>query len=349
MSDHADSEQNDRPLTDKTIGYTINTSEYQPDNHTAYAMLDTEARDYEQPGAVVEIDTEGVTDVDEERCFGIVRETVRCSDVTVLEEQLNRGMDGPEPASQTVLELEPIWSSGSVSTVPRGLPVEPADRAAIREAFSMPSDGIPIGVYTFPSGTPPEEAPAVRLDPSYVLGRQGAHLNVGGKSGWGKTSLGILSLKGITSREDDAETAIIAFNVKRDDLLWIDRQNDELTDTDRDLYERMGIEPEPFDDVRFLAPEAADRPNLPNSVRLDSTRPRSRSSGPTSLPTSDGCSSPAASSTTTWRTCCTTRNCTTPTPSTKSSGYSIRTTTVENSMGNTPTRPSSRRTGSSED
>lgn len=263
-------------MTD-TIGYTILSDGFESDNNTVHAILESEDEVLEQPGVVVEIDyqidEETATDggiTDERRCFGIVERAVRTSDTDLLEEELNHDADGPDPAVQKIVELQTVRSDGVQATVPRGATVKPARPETIQAAFDIPEDGIPIGKYTLPSGTTTIEPTVVRLDPSYILGPQAAHMQVGGQAGFGKTTLGIIAQKSIITHDEvGPETAIIAMNVKRDDLLWLDHPNPELSEDDRELYNLMDVPAEPFRDAIFYAPESADRPGQPNSIRLD--------------------------------------------------------------------------------
>lgn len=61
--------------------------------------------------------------------------------------------------------------------------------------------------------------------------------------------------------------AALCFNVKGPDLLFLDRQGT-LNDQDRHLYDRLGLEPRPFDRVRYFAPFKNDGVNL-NTLRTN--------------------------------------------------------------------------------
>src|SRR5205085_11499734 len=51
-----------------------------------------------------------------------------------------------------------------------------------------------------------------------------------------------------------ANTKAIVFNVKGEDLMWLDRPNARLTDHDRREYERLGLPVGPFGSVGLWAP-----------------------------------------------------------------------------------------------
>jgi hypothetical protein len=49
----------------------------------------------------------------------------------------------------------------------------------------------------------------------------------------------------------------VCFNVKGPDLCYLDQPADRLEDSDRALYDKMGVKPEPFQKVRYFAPYTA--------------------------------------------------------------------------------------------
>lgn len=123
--------------------------------------------------------------------------------------------------------------------------------------------GIPIGVYAA-GGL---EAP-VFLDADFLLGPEAAHLNITGVSGLAtKTSAVEFLLTSIfqTFPAHKGTIAAVCFNVKGPDLCFLD-QPGPLTETDRRLYERLGLRPEPFHAFTCYAPYKADGVNL-NTLR----------------------------------------------------------------------------------
>ena len=114
--------------------------------------------------------------------------------------------------------------------------------------------GIPVGIYR--AGT--MEAP-IYLDAEFLLGPEAAHLNISGVSGLAtKTSAVEWLLASIFTHfpEQKGSVAAVCFNVKGPDLLFLD-QPGELSDTDRAMYEKLGVEAKPFDKVRYFAPYTA--------------------------------------------------------------------------------------------
>lgn len=123
--------------------------------------------------------------------------------------------------------------------------------------------GIPIGVYRG-GGT---ESP-VYLDAEFLLGPEAAHLNITGVSGLAtKTSAVEWLLSSIFAHFPEAkgQVAALCFNVKGPDLCFLDKKA-ELADEDRAMYERLGVPPEPFRDVRYFAPYTATGASL-NTLR----------------------------------------------------------------------------------
>ncbi|MHA1834660.1 MAG: ATP-binding protein, partial [Candidatus Baldrarchaeia archaeon] len=127
---------------------------------------------------------------------------------------------------------------------------------------------IPAGVIYQSNGT----IVPVSIDSDYLLGPEGAHINVSGISGLAtKTSYLMFLLLSIYQKMGN-EVAFIIFNVKQADLLHIHEEGDDLTDEDYDLYELLGLECEPFDKVKYFLPRGAegepDSDNPPDDYEL---------------------------------------------------------------------------------
>jgi hypothetical protein len=113
---------------------------------------------------------------------------------------------------------------------------------------------VPAGLIEMSNGT---QAPCY-LDARYLLGPEGAHMNISGISGLAtKTSYVMFLLSATLQRYADAEnTAVILLNVKHDDLLHVHEPNDALTARDKEMWSVLGLEPKPFpkDRVHYLLP-----------------------------------------------------------------------------------------------
>jgi uncharacterized protein len=125
--------------------------------------------------------------------------------------------------------------------------------------------GIPVGLYRAGGLDAP-----VYLDADFLLGPEAAHLNITGVSGLAtKTSAVEFMLSSIfqTFPKHKGSIAAVCFNVKGPDLLFLD-QPTELGAEDLALYQRLGLKPEPFKEVRYFAPYKPDGVNL-NTLRTN--------------------------------------------------------------------------------
>jgi hypothetical protein len=126
---------------------------------------------------------------------------------------------------------------------------------------------IPAGLIEMSNGT---QAPCY-LDARYILGPEGAHMNVSGISGLAtKTSYVMFLIASTLQRYADADkTAVILLNVKHDDLLHIHEPNEMLTEEQKSLWKCLGLEPKPFpgERVHYLLPNGKHTANTgkPNS------------------------------------------------------------------------------------
>lgn len=114
-------------------------------------------------------------------------------------------------------------------------------------------------------GTPDEINLPVHLNSKFLLGPEGAHLNISGISGLAsKTSYAMFLMKAIQDQyllNADAEdsVAFVIFNVKGRDLMAIHKPNDfdgksDLRDKTLTDYADMGLTTEPFKKVRYFIP-----------------------------------------------------------------------------------------------
>ena len=99
----------------------------------------------------------------------------------------------------------------------------------------------------------------VELDSHFIIGPDGAHINVSGISGLAaKTSYSMFLLRAMQSKFRDIEgdrCAFVFFNVKGRDLMAIDEPNASLSNNDKDIYANtLGLSSEPFDCVKYFYP-----------------------------------------------------------------------------------------------
>lgn len=108
---------------------------------------------------------------------------------------------------------------------------------------------IPFGVFINTDGT----VVSVKVDERYVLGPEGAHVNISGMSGLGTKTSTFLFLLSSLFTHSRARVACIMFNIKSDDLLYINSNSGCLSPEDMRLYSVCGIAPRGFR-ARFFAP-----------------------------------------------------------------------------------------------
>lgn len=111
----------------------------------------------------------------------------------------------------------------------------------------------------------------VNLNSKFIIGPEGAHLNISGISGLAsKTSYAMFLLKAIQDsymkkdpqNEDEDSVAFVLFNVKGKDLLAIDQLNDFSDERNPEQarkdtfakYEKLGLATEPFKNVQYYYP-----------------------------------------------------------------------------------------------
>lgn len=103
----------------------------------------------------------------------------------------------------------------------------------------------------------------VFLDLDFLDGSRGAHVNISGVSGVAtKTTYALFLLYALFYSDVlgryGVNTKAIVFNVKGEDLMWLDAANSRLSTKDREDYERLGLPVGPFESVGLWAPVRRD-------------------------------------------------------------------------------------------
>lgn len=156
-------------------------------------------------------------------------------------------------------------SSGIYTPVLDGQLVSLADEEDIRQALGLSDvkNPIPCGYIEMY-----EENPItipVQFNSHFLIGPEGAHLNISGISGLAsKTSYAMFLMKAIQDKymrqsyyKSQDSVAFIVLNVKGRDLLALDEPNEYLTEVDKSIYsEKLGIIPLPFKNVKYFYPYA---------------------------------------------------------------------------------------------
>ena len=153
-------------------------------------------------------------------------------------------------AQVQVTRVDPeIW----VSPDPGEL-VERATADERNKALYVDEMGRPLPVGLGRDGEP------LYVDLDFFDGRKGGHMSISGISGVAtKTSFALFFLRMLTGRPDivgesGANMRVLVFNVKGEDLLWLDKPNALFDDEAQAKWSALGVEPTPFPSVGFWAP-----------------------------------------------------------------------------------------------
>jgi len=122
---------------------------------------------------------------------------------------------------------------------------------------------IPAGLIQMSNGTKAR----VFLDKRYVLGPEGAHVNIAGISGLAtKTSYAMFLIQSVLQTVGAKNIAVIIINVKQNDLLVIDKPRNNMKPEEHAMWEKIGLKPQPFENVRYLLPwgKKTQTTGLPN-------------------------------------------------------------------------------------
>ena len=150
--------------------------------------------------------------------------------------------------------------------VQEGRAVYLADENQIKAALGLDNidNPLPAGYIEMYEGVNKETIP-VNFNSHFLIGPEGAHLNISGISGLAsKTSYAMFLMKAIQDRamkDKDESVAFIIMNVKGTDLLSIDERNmrqDEL-DEIKPVYDLLGLDMKPFEQVKYFYPYSSDK------------------------------------------------------------------------------------------
>jgi uncharacterized protein len=141
-----------------------------------------------------------------------------------------------------------------------GFPVSLANEDDVKEALGLKDikNPMPCG-YIDMYEVPDNITIPVNFNSHFLIGPEGAHLNISGISGLAsKTSYAMFLLKAIQdqylAKKHKESVAFVFLNVKGRDLLAIDEPNEDLTAEDLAKYESLGINTGPFQHVKYFYP-----------------------------------------------------------------------------------------------
>lgn len=148
--------------------------------------------------------------------------------------------------------------------VQEGKKVHLADEEQIMEALGLKDvkNPLPAGYIDMYDGENKKTLP-VYFNSHFLIGPEGAHLNISGISGLAsKTSYAMFLMKAIQDYavKGNESVAFIMMNVKGTDLLKIDQKNERKKELDliKPVYDLLGMEMKPFEKVKYFYPYAKE-------------------------------------------------------------------------------------------
>lgn len=150
--------------------------------------------------------------------------------------------------------------------VQEGRHVYLADEPQIRAALGLDNveNALPAGYIDMYEGANKKTIP-VNFNSHFLIGPEGAHLNISGISGLAsKTSYAMFLMKAIQDKalkEQNESVAFIMMNVKGTDLLAIDQKNDRTDELKeiKPIYELLSMDMQPFQQVKYFYPYSKDK------------------------------------------------------------------------------------------
>lgn len=248
----------------KRIG-KVSISEKSPSTCNEFCFwLDSEAR-------IKPFDIIKAHHIDDSITFGMIKEISHISDSSghlsnYISSDFGDVDSDPETLrlGMTFAKADVIGNTKNIDMpVISGAPVEFASPEEIILALGLDKieNKIPAGFIEMSDGTPVP----IGYGEEFVLGPDGAHLNISGISGLAtKTSYAMFLLQAI--QQKCPEIAIIVINVKGRDLLQIDEENPDLSKDDRKKWENCDLKCKPFENVKYFYPfaESANHHSLTN-------------------------------------------------------------------------------------
>ena len=193
----------------------------------------------------------------EVRTYGVVTEVEAVYEGATYESDTHRiAAEGILPGSKvrsarvSVTRLDPeVWVSPDPGEVVERAAGEQRHKALYVDEMDRP---LPVGLGR--DGEP------VHIDLDFFDGRKGGHMSISGISGVAtKTSFALFFLRLLSGQpavlgEGASNMRILVFNVKGEDLLWLDKANRFFDGDAERSWQRLGLDPAPFPSVSFWAP-----------------------------------------------------------------------------------------------
>ena len=182
----------------------------------------------------------------------------RIARVAVMANVQNKNEGQDDRSNNNVIVRMPVGINASVAF---------ANSDEILLALGIPKmeDPVMAGIIEMTNGN----KIAIPMAMSYLAGPDAAHINASGISGNLKTSYLLFLLHSLYQKLiKNNEVAIIVFNTREDDLLYIDEVQGTVTARDKELYDLLQISPDPFSKVTYFLPRGID--GKPISVHIPS-------------------------------------------------------------------------------
>ena len=179
---------------------------------------------------------------------------------------------GVEPRTDrigtTVATADVLYNTDGVEMPVRdSCPVYWADADGVREALGLKNlkKRVPAGYLQMSNGA----EIAVDFESDFLVGPEGAHLNIAGISGLAtKTSYAMFLMSALQQKYTE-EVSFLIFNVKGRDLLSIDKPSTKLTEAVKRDWERCGLEALPFENVSYFLPYRDDESSNYTQSRIE--------------------------------------------------------------------------------
>ncbi len=239
-------------MADEQVGRVLGVD---PATSTEFRVV-IDADNYLQLDDLVEVRTH-VPKVGEVHLYGLVTEVAARyegarfeSDMFLIAEEGSLPAELARSATVQTIRVDPeIWVAPDPGEPVYRVAGHSRDKALYADEMGR---RLPIGFAR--DGEP------IWVDLDFFDGRKGGHISISGVSGVAtKTSFALSFLRSLTAHPEVVGQAasnvrVLVFNVKQEDLLWLDRPNSELNDEARQQWARLGIPAEPFPSVSFWAP-----------------------------------------------------------------------------------------------
>lgn len=255
-----------------------------PTNTTEFKFWMAEHAEDLQIGDIV------VAEEGNEKIYGLVSQMQYYTDAeSAFAEFFSHDFGQPQtipPTERTSVEVvtaEVIGSNSQRIRPARGGIVRFANPSEIRQAYNMDQIDDPVVCGIVRNGPDPTNVANAVLSEKFLLGPEGAHINISGASGLAtKTSAAIFLVQSLLSRakQEKRKVAVIAFNLKSEDLLFLERNKNEAQDIidllpldKRQLYKLIktaGVNLT-FDEgqLRYFAPAMKYDLKRPDSLRQE--------------------------------------------------------------------------------